>query len=135
MTRRLDELEQDVEQTRARLDQTIGALQERLSISGLADDFIGSLRKTQLGSVVEAALDVVKRNPVPVILVAAGVGWLAHRLNKEARGYASYRRIDDEPVDIPVLNTGNARVYDPDVSPRHPTQDALESRREASARV
>jgi hypothetical protein len=37
--------------------------------------------------------------------------------------------------DIPVLNTGQARIYDPDVSPRHPVYDTLESRREISARI
>ena len=37
--------------------------------------------------------------------------------------------------DIPVLNTGHARIYDPDASPLHPTQDSLESRREMSARI
>jgi hypothetical protein len=36
---------------------------------------------------------------------------------------------------IPVLNTGQARVYDPDASPRHPMLDTLDSRREMSARV
>jgi hypothetical protein len=41
----------------------------------------------------------------------------------------------DEAEDIPVLNTGQTRIYDPDASPLHPTQDLLESRREMSARV
>jgi hypothetical protein len=135
MTQRVEGLERDVEQTRARLDQKIGAIEERLSVSGLADEFLGSVRAIKFSSVRDAALDVVKRNPIPVMLIAAGVGWLAYRMRREARSYTPYRRIDDDAVDIPVLNTGNARIYDPDISPRHPTQDSLESRREAGARM
>ena len=120
MSRRLDDLERDVEATRARVDQTVGALQERLA--------------TQVGAAFAATLDVVKRNPVPAILVVAGLGWLAHRVRAGAR-YTAYQRIADEAADIPVLNTGNARIYDPDVSSRHPAPDSLESRRQVSAEV
>jgi hypothetical protein len=121
MSRRLDDLAQDVEQTRARLDQTIAALRERLS--------------RQLGSTVGATLDVVRRNPIPAILVVAGVGWLARRMIGNARGYKPYQRIAEAAADIPVLNTGAARIYDPDVSPRHQALDSLERRREVSAEV
>ena len=134
MTGRREDLERDVAQTRARLDQTIGAIEARLSGPELADQLIGSFRTTQVGSVLEAALDVVKRNPIPVSLIAAGVGWLAHRMRKQADSYA-YRRIDEDEVDTPVLNTGNARIYDPDLSPGYRTQGSLESRRELSARM
>ena len=121
MNRRLDDLARDVEQTRARLDQTVGTLQERLS--------------TQVGSVLGATLDVVRRNPIPAILAVAGVGWLARRMISNARGYTSCQRIEDEAADIPVLNTGAARIYDPDISPRGPALDSLESRREVSVEV
>jgi Protein of unknown function (DUF3618) len=131
-----EELERDVAEARARLARTIDAIQQRLSIGGLADELIGSLRATPFGSVLDTAAAVVKRNPVPVIMVAAGVGWLIHRMSKKnARTYTSYRRIEGEAAEIPVLNTGNARIYDPDISPRHPTQDSLESRREMNARM
>jgi hypothetical protein len=40
-----------------------------------------------------------------------------------------------EEESIPILNIGQARIYDPDTSPRHPTQDLLETRRETSARA
>jgi hypothetical protein len=121
MSRRLDDLARDAEPTRTRLDRTVGALQERSA--------------TQFGSVVGATLDAVRRNPVPAILAVAGVGWLALRLIGKARGQRSYQRIADEAADIPVLNTGTARIYDPDISPRHPTLNSLESRREVSAEV
>ena len=136
MRQNTEELEREVADARARLAHTIDAIQQRLSMGGLAHELIGSLRTTPLGSVLDTAAAVVKRNPVPVILVAAGVGWLIHRISKDhAPTYTSYRRIEGEAAQIPVLNTGNARIYDPDISPRHPTQDSLESRREMSARM
>jgi hypothetical protein len=128
MTRRLDDLERDVEHTRGRLDQTIGTLRQRLSTSGVADEVAGSLRTTQLGSAVTAALGVIKRNPIPAILVLAGVGWLAHRMRTDARSSTSHRRIEEQAADIPVLNTGHARIYDPDISPRHPALDSFGGR-------
>ncbi len=86
------------------------------------------------GSVLDYALATLRRNPVAAILTAAGAGWLIHRISRERARYSA-RRIRGAAEDIPVLNTGQARIYDPDASPRHPTQDLLESRREMSARV
>jgi hypothetical protein len=80
-------------------------------------------------------LRMARRNPLAALLIAAGAGWLlARSLGKRTRDAAWHRRMD-EAEDIPVLNTGQARIYDPDASPLHPTQDLLESRREMSARV
>lgn len=137
MTQSLQELERDIEESRARLDVTIDRIQDRLSVSGIVDEVVGSVRGTQFGSVVDTALSIIRRNPVPVLLVAAGVGWLLHRASQENRNRPSGRNavaiLDKES--IPVLNTGNARVYDPDTSPLHPTQDALQTRREINARA
>jgi hypothetical protein len=131
----IEELERDIEATRARLDLTIDAIQDRLTVSGIADELLGNLRTTQFGSVIDSALAVVKRNPIPVMLVAAGVGWLVHRLSKDNGWRHGAPRLAAESDDIPVLNTGTARIYDPDTSPRHPTQDSLETRRDVNARV
>jgi hypothetical protein len=131
----IEELERDIEATRARLDLTIDAIQERLTVSGITDELLGSLRVTQFGSVIDGALAVVKRNPIPVMLVAAGVGWLVHRMSRDDGWRYGAPRLGDGADDVPVLNTGTARIYDPDTSPRHPTQDSLETRRDISARV
>lgn len=78
---------------------------------------------------------MAKRNPLPVMALAAGAGWLIYALRRErARGNLRQRRVGGAE-DIPILNTGNARIYDPDASPLHPTQDSLESRREMNARL
>ena len=140
MTQSITDLEQDIETTRARLDDTITRLQGRLSVSGVIDDMLGSSRRrNSFNAFYDNALNVVRRNPVPVALVAVGIGLLLHRMAQSQRPVASRQvRATPHPVladDVPVLNTGAARVYDPDVSPRHPTQDSLESRRSLSARA
>jgi len=137
MTQSIQELERDIEESRARLDVTIDRIQDRLSVSGIVDEVVGSVRATEFGSVVDTALSIIRRNPVPVLLVAAGVGWLLHRASQESRNRVAGRNalvvVDEEP--IPVLNTGNARVYDPDAPSLHPAQDALQTRRELNARA
>ncbi len=139
MTQSIQELERDIEESRARLDVTIDRIQDRLSVSGIVDEVVGSVRGTQFGSVIDTALSTISRNPVPVLLVAAGVGWLLYRASQDSRyrpsSSTAVRVATLEEESIPVLNTGNARVYDPDTSPLHPTQDALETRRELRARA
>lgn len=149
MTQDIRELERDIEESRARLDLTIERLQGRLSVSGVMDDMLGSMRqKPGFSSIYDNALDVVRKNPVPVMLVAAGVGWLVHRLTVEAstprvvppRRRSTVSPVREDGVDAPamttpVMNTGQAHVYDPDTSPLHPTQDTLESRRAMNAQA
>ena len=95
----------------------------------------GFFRNSRLAGALETAVEVTRRNPVPVMLVAAGAGWLVYRMRRaRARDHSWHERMN-RAERIPVLNTGHARIYDPDASPRHPTQDSLESRREMSARV
>jgi hypothetical protein len=133
MTHRVEELERQIEESRGRLGDTLEAIQDRLSPSGIVDGMLGSVRIGQ-GSMLGLALAAARRNPLPVLLIAAGTGWLLHGMSKVKGRRHAYRGAA-EAEDIPVLNTGNARVYDPDVSSRHPMHDSLESRREMSARV
>ena len=99
------------------------------------DQLAGFLRNGRLGAAVETAVEVARRNPLPVVLMAAAAGWLAYSLGRERAHAKSWREQMKRAERIPVLNTGHARIYNPDASPRHPTQDSLESRREMSARV
>ena len=96
---------------------------------------VGWPRDSHFGAAVENALRVARRHPFAVALIAAGAGWLAHGMSRRRTRGSSWRRRMGEAEEIPVLNTGQARIYDPDASPLHPTQDSLESRREMSARV
>lgn len=141
MTDTIKDLEQDIEQSRARLDETIDQIQDRLSVSGIVDDLMGTVRASdRFGSIYDHAAAVVRRNPVPVILLTAGAGWLIYRLGKEAdrrrlQPLPRSRSLIAEEAALPVMNAGNVHAYDPDVSPRHPTHDHIQSRRELSAQA
>jgi hypothetical protein len=85
MTQDIHDLERDIEESRARLDHTIDRLQDRLSVSGIVDDLLGTMRANRYGTVFDHTLEVIRRNPVAVMMVAAGVGWLLHRLSQDSR--------------------------------------------------
>ena len=75
MTNAADELEQDVEASRGRLDRTLGDLQSRLQGPGIPRD-LGDLKRSgqAAGEAVERFVADVRVNPVPALLIAAGLG-------------------------------------------------------------
>lgn len=113
----MNEMERDIEESRARLDETIDRIQGRLSVSSLVDEMLGNARRAPaISGAYDGALDAVRRNPVPVMLIAAGVGWLMHRMSQDA----TRRRTQASAERVPVLNDGAARIYDPDLPTRQP---------------
>jgi hypothetical protein len=156
MTQDMNQLERDIEESRARLDHTITRLQDKLSVSGVVDDLLGSMRANRYGDTFDTALAVLKRNPVPVMLVAAGVGWLIYRMgNDDARrrrlarlerehlemarfGMEGVDYTDPEYVtpDLPPSRVGLDGLYEPvPSSPLAPAPDTLEPRRGVNART
>lgn len=125
----LSELEREVADARARLDGTIDAIQDRLTPAGLLDELMGTIGTTQVRGGFDSALDLAKRNPLPLMIVAAGMGWFIHRLGRDRQRNALVESVSD----LPLINTGQSRIYDPDASTRHPGQDSLESRRDLTA--
>ena len=87
------------------------------------------------GALVEHALGLVRRYPVSALATAGVAAWVLYGLSRRSRDRNDRRVELIEEESIPVLNIGQARIYDPDTSPRHPTQDLLETRRETSARA
>jgi len=120
MTESLNDLEKDIEASRARLDQTIDQIQERLSVSSIVDEMLGNARRTPLSGAYDGALEAVRRNPVPVLLIAAGLGWLIHRMSTNQTTPGIRRRARLAVDGLPVTKTGADRVYDPDLPTQHP---------------
>ena len=114
MTQDINELERDIEESRARLDLTIDRLQDKLSVSGIVDDMLGSMRANRYGTIIDQTMDLLRRNPVPVMLVAAGVGWLIYRSGQKPARTPLARPMPYRETEAPAMNTGAARVYDPD---------------------
>ena len=134
MTQSVNELEREIEESRARLDLTIDRIQDKLSVSGIVDDMLGSMRRNQYADAFDNAVAVIKRNPVPVMLIAAGLGWLFHRMSQEPlRGTALVPY--EGPPDEVFLRATHARVYDRDRAAPLPLVEPLPSTRPLNERL
>ena len=84
------EIRGDIEDTRARMGNTIDAIQEKLSPQRLMEQAKETARDATIGRAQEMAsnvadtaketgstiMDTIRENPIPVALTAIGVGWL-----------------------------------------------------------
>ncbi|WP_018042237.1 DUF3618 domain-containing protein [Methylobacterium sp. 88A] len=125
MSESLNDLEKDIEASRARLDQTIDRIQDRLSVPSIVDDMLGNVRRTPLSGAYDGALDAIRRNPVPVLLIAAGIGWLLHRTGKDRQTLTKRSLIDPDGA-LPVTPGATAKAYDPDQPTRQPVKELAE---------
>lgn len=117
----LTELEADAEATRHRLHATIDRIQEKLTVSGMVDEFMGQAGVPRLETGHDFVLGLLKRHPVPLMIAAAGIGLLIYRMNQQQRERdVRLSRVRADVVDVPALNDGQARIYDPDLPSRHP---------------
>lgn len=97
----------EIEQTRARMGQTIDQIQERLSPARLKQQTKETIREATIGKVEEMTnraeyevkswrrklVQTVKDNPVPAALIGVGLGWLIMADNQdEAYDYDDYRQ-------------------------------------------
>jgi Protein of unknown function (DUF3618) len=70
-----EQLERAADRLRADLDRTLDALERKLQPSQLLDRSLAYLREHG-GEMANAVGDSVRRNPVPILLTVAGLGWL-----------------------------------------------------------
>jgi hypothetical protein len=106
-----EELERNAEQIRADLDRTLNALERKLSPSQLLDRSLAYLRDHS-GDLTRSVGEAVRRNPVPIVLAVAGIGWLV------ASSLRSRQPIDDDtfgdesPYADPPVRSRFARAAD-----------------------
>ncbi|HMO28175.1 hypothetical protein [Enterovirga sp.] len=91
----LSDLEAEAAASRARLEDTIGRIQDKLTLSGMVDDFIGSTGAAGLAGGRDMLSVLLNRHPLPVMIAAAGVGFLIHRRNHR-------RPLAGEPLEGPA---------------------------------
>jgi ElaB/YqjD/DUF883 family membrane-anchored ribosome-binding protein len=87
------EIEREVNASRARVEQTLDQIQDRLSPGQMIDQAVSYFRDGGGGEFTRNLGDSVKQNPMPVALIALGVGWMM------LAGQQSRRHDDPDPMD------------------------------------
>jgi hypothetical protein len=137
MTQSLRDLEKDIEQSRAQLDRTIDQLQGKMTVSGVVDDMLGTARASEYGPIYDRVLETVRSNPVPVMLIAMGLGLLAYRLGRPARRRPTRLIAADEDFITEQDFMGepdDLRLYEPGAAPLEPV-DGMFDRRRMNSRI
>ena len=113
-------LRSNIDVTRRRMDETIEALGDRMQPQHLLDEVLGYFRRTDdngsnrlthmrdsithgTSTAVNAVVNTVKNNPIPALLIGAGVGWMIY----------NSRRSRTESWE-PAAGPGYEASYDPD---------------------
>lgn len=97
MATRSQEIEREIEETRRDMTRTVGAIERRLSPDGMMDGAMSWLKTSPKGrAIVDDVTEVVSRNPLPLVLIGIGVGWLAWEMtNGGKRTVSRYRPMRD----------------------------------------
>ncbi|MES2694962.1 MAG: DUF3618 domain-containing protein [Verrucomicrobiota bacterium] len=121
-----DALRSDIDDTRRRMNETMEALGERMQPRHLLDEALGYFRRhdskipehltdmreklsTQADSAVHAVVDTIKKNPIPALLIGAGIAWMLFNRRRSAREEAEEHNYDDH-----YEETSERLRYDPD---------------------
>jgi len=122
MSMETDRLEADVEQSRHRLNDTLSELGSKLSPGQMLDEGLGLLRG-QAGQFAGKLGRQVRDNPLPVLLVGAGVAWLvassrqkaAHRQERDSEDLyhqRRYRSIEEARWATPRMPSETDEAYE-----------------------
>jgi ElaB/YqjD/DUF883 family membrane-anchored ribosome-binding protein len=74
-------LEREIDQTRAQMDQTLGALERKFSPGEFLDQTLNLVRQHG-GELATNVNTVIKENPMPALLTAAGIVWMLVSSNR-----------------------------------------------------
>ena len=89
------EIERDVERSRARLAGTLEELRDRTSPGQLFEQALDYARNSGGSDFARNLGQSVRDNPLPVLLIGAGIGWLMLSGNGSGRGMAGPSRTTD----------------------------------------
>jgi ElaB/YqjD/DUF883 family membrane-anchored ribosome-binding protein len=94
MSMETDRIEDDVNQSRHRLNETLSELGSKLSPGQMLDEGLGLLRG-QAGHFAGKLGRQVRDNPLPVLLIGAGIAWLVVA-NRQAASSSDVDREEEE---------------------------------------
>jgi len=110
--RRPEQIESEIEHTRAEVSATIDAIQSKLTPGQLMDQTLGYLRTSLPADFGSNLSRSVRENPVPVALLGIGLAWLmmGGQQNGRMRRYARDRDYDYDTVDERASDSLGARA-------------------------
>jgi hypothetical protein len=95
------EIEREVQQSRAEIENTLDAIQERLSPGQLVDQALNYFRGGRGVDFARNLGDSVASNPIPVTLMGVGLAWMMISGQRSGRGdRVEYEDWDDDPDPI-----------------------------------
>jgi hypothetical protein len=124
------EIEREASEIRENLGRTLDALERRFSPGQLLDRSLGYLRDHG-GDLTNTIGDTVKRNPVPLLLTAAGLTWLVASALSSRRDEYYVLDLDDEDLEDEDLD--DLDISEDDVEPatlRSRMKDRVQATRE-----
>src|ERR1051326_6124558 len=74
--RESEQLEKEAEETRERLAQSLDELRVQVRPDHLIDDFVAYTREGPIADFLSNLATEVRENPLPLLLVTAGLAWL-----------------------------------------------------------
>ena len=113
-----EEVQREVRRSRAEVEETIEAIQDRLSPGQLFDQAVGYLRGSEGNAFLCNLGATVRDNPVPVVLMGTGLAWLMLSGPRPRTGYYDGEDLLDEYAFGP--DGGNDYPgYDPAAEPQY----------------
>jgi ElaB/YqjD/DUF883 family membrane-anchored ribosome-binding protein len=116
-----DQIEQDLEHTRARMDSRLTELQGRLSPGQILDDLMGYFRGSEGGDFARNLVASVKSNPLPAALTGISLAWLMAanpRPQSEALPDAAHTGSNTAKVRVFPTPTGSGQAGTDDLEQR-----------------
>ncbi|MCE8016583.1 DUF3618 domain-containing protein [Halomonas sp. MCCC 1A17488] len=111
-----DEIEHEIHQTRARLDETLHEIEERFSPQTLMNTTYDYLRHGGAENALSSLGRTIRENPLPVMVTGIGLGWL---LLAQRRSGHDHDYLDREPYagGYPGSTLPVTRMPDGDTAP------------------
>ena len=112
MNATVNEIEREIEAGRARLDGVLNQLQDRLHPVAFIEDVLGTARRSgAAGDLYDRSLDTIRRHPIPVLLICAGVSMLLARTKRSEKVSPSRLPTTSAQGDGRLRRGRRARVY------------------------
>ena len=80
-----EQLEQEAEETRWQLSETLEELRGRLTLGRVIDQLIDNAREGPAAEVLRNLKREIRENPMPLVLIGIGIAWLMVASNRSSR--------------------------------------------------